>query len=60
MWLIWLLLVVGLALVLKHVAFAQENRHSKQMSALDTLEERYSRGEIGREECHQTKTDLLK
>lgn len=60
MWLIWLLLAIGLALILKHVAFAQETRKNKQMSALETLEERYARGEIGREEFHQTKTDFLK
>mgnify|MGYP003702087119 FL=1 len=60
MWLTWLVLAVGLALVLKYVAFAQENRQNKQMSALETLEERYPPGEIGREEFHQTKGDLLK
>ena len=51
----WILLGLVFALL---VRYATGNGPGKQKSALDILEERYARGEIGREEFAQKKHDL--
>jgi putative membrane protein len=53
MLLIWVLLGVGFALLVRYAT-----RDDKQKSALEILEERYARGEIGHEEFEQKKHDL--
>lgn len=53
MLLIWVLLGVGFALLVRYAT-----RDDKQKSALEILEERYARGEIGHDEFEQKKHDL--
>lgn len=59
---IWLVIIVGiLALVVWGVgAFSSRIREGERpASAVDTLERRYARGEIGRDEYLQKKADIF-
>ena len=59
MLLFWILLIAALVLLAKN--FWSDNAGKsgeKEKSALDILQERYARGEIGREEYEQKKHDL--
>lgn len=51
----WFLIIVA---VLLAVLFARQPRHSRS-TALDLLEQRYAKGEIGRDEYIEKKRDLL-
>lgn len=57
---IWLLFVVGVivGIVLLFRAVGSVSDRADRGRALDVLEERYARGEIGREEYLQKKQDL--
>ena len=55
MWLFWLVVIIVIILAIKAIsARPSETR----MSALDVLDERYARGEIGREEYEQKRKDI--
>jgi putative membrane protein len=59
MLLFWVLLIAGVAVVIRYVwgtGISSESRQEK--TALDILKERYARGEIEREEFEQKKYDL--
>jgi putative membrane protein len=56
MWFGWLLVIALVAAVVWFVA--RGARGSNQPSALDVLDQRYARGEIGREEYEQKRRDL--
>lgn len=57
--LFWVLVILGVAALIKWLAAggAGEQRPSGK-TALQILEERYARGEIGREEFEQKKRDI--
>ncbi|MFH2135132.1 MAG: SHOCT domain-containing protein [Pseudomonadota bacterium] len=57
MLLIWGVLI-ALVVVLIRGAMGLANTNRQARTALDILEERYARGEIGREEFEQKKRDL--
>lgn len=61
--LIWLLLIVGIAAIVKSLFFASHGAPGsgpghEPKAALQILEERYARGEIGKEEFEQKRKDL--
>ena len=60
--LFWLLLVVGAVLLLRQLLGLRREQGSPEPStprtALNILQERYARGEIGREEFEQKRRDL--
>lgn len=59
MLLFWIVLIAVLVLVAKSFWSADGGKSgSKEKSALYILQERYARGEIGREEYEQKKRDL--
>lgn len=61
MLLFWALVILGVAALVKWLAGGMgENRRPPEKGALQILEERYARGEIGREEFEQKKHDLGK
>jgi putative membrane protein len=51
----WLLLILGVAVLAKWLI---GGRRSSGSRALEVLQERYARGEIGKEEYEQKKRDL--
>ena len=55
MFVFWIVLGVGFALL---VRYATGNGGSKHEHALDILEQRYARGEIGHDEFERKKHDL--
>jgi putative membrane protein len=55
MLLIWALIIAGLALLIRWLLSAGRK---KEDSALETLRQRYARGEISREEFQEKKKDL--
>ena len=61
MWIFWLLLLLGVIWALKAVITDRPDRGEPRdapKTALQILEERYARGEIGREEFQRAKSDL--
>jgi len=60
MGLLWIVIFVGLALLLKGAIFKKEKEGVNiQRDASEILKKRYARGEIGRKEYEQIKKDLL-
>lgn len=51
----WVLLVLGIAVLAK---WLMGSRHASGNRALEILQERYARGEIGKEEYEQKRRDL--
>ena len=57
--LFWVLVILGIAALVKWVATgARGSEHRNAGTALDILDERYARGEVGREEYEQKKRDI--
>ena len=60
---IWLVIVVGILVFVSWGVSALSSRGrgdgARPASALDTLEQRYARGEIGRDEYLQKKADIF-
>ena len=60
--LVWLLLIVGIAAVVRWVFFPPTAQHHAQVSrgksALDIVEERYARGEIDKQEFEEKRRTL--
>ncbi len=54
----WSAVILLVVWLLKQAAGTAGNESSKTPSALETLKERYAKGEIGKEEFEQKKTDL--
>jgi len=57
MWLFWILLIVLIVWLLKNVITGQQGQ-VRSNSALEILEQRYAKGEIGKEEFEEKKRDL--
>lgn len=58
MLLFWGFVLLGIAALVKWLWCASERGRAAGKTALQMLEERYARGEIGREEFEQKKRDL--
>jgi putative membrane protein len=58
MWIFWILLIVVILWTVKTALGSGTNSAGKQKSALNTLKERYAKGEIEREEFEQKRKDL--
>jgi len=58
MLLFWVLVILGIAALIRWMTTQSPNRNSRDKSALEILQERYARGEIDREEYEQKKRDL--
>lgn len=57
--LFWVLVVAGIVALVRWAGAGRPDRGERRMrTALDILEERYARGEIGREEFEQKRRDL--
>jgi putative membrane protein len=60
---IWLVIIVGILALVSWGVSALSSRgrdeDARPASALDTLEQRYARGEIGRDEYLQKKADIF-
>ncbi|HEY9204446.1 MAG TPA: SHOCT domain-containing protein [Candidatus Methanoperedens sp.] len=57
LWLLfWILLIIGLALLIRYL---WQGGKREEESALEILKKKYARGEIGKEEFEQKKKDLL-
>lgn len=54
----WGLVIFGVALLIKWLVAPEGPVDPKRQSALEILEQRYARGEIGREEYEQKRRDL--
>lgn len=54
----WVLVIAGLALVVKWIGSASDRSGPERDTALEVLEKHYSKGEIGREEFEQKERDL--
>jgi putative membrane protein len=54
----WVVLITGLVLGIRWLS--AQGREPRRDAALDTLRERYARGEINREEFEARKQDLIK
>jgi putative membrane protein len=57
MLLFWVLVIVALVALGKWI-FERSGDRPRDKTALDILKERYARGEIGKEEFEQKKSDL--
>ena len=61
---IWLILILAIIALISWAVSARSSRRryegADSSSALDLLERRYARGEIGRDEYLQMKSDLLR
>jgi putative membrane protein len=55
----WLLVILGVAFLVKSVVGSGKKGETTQESALDILKKRYARGEIGKEEFEEKKKDIL-
>ncbi len=55
MWLFWLVVIVAIIWAVKAIGGGPTERSK---SALDVLDERYARGDIGREEYEQKRKDI--
>ncbi len=59
LWLIfWILVIIGLALLIKYLWKGGEAKRGEE-SALEILKKKYARGEISKEEFEEKKNDLL-
>lgn len=56
--LFWVLAILAIAALVKWLLMAQASRAPPLRTALDILQERYARGEIGREEYLQKRNDM--
>lgn len=56
--LFWALVILGVAALVKWLAGGVGNNRPPGKTTLQILEERYARGEIGREEFEQKKRDI--
>lgn len=54
----WVLVIVGIAALVKWIMSASDKRGSNARRALDILDERYARGEIDQEEYEKRRRDL--
>lgn len=59
MLLFWVLVIAGIVYLVRLSGNGKRGADTGSNRALDILQERYARGEIGREEYEQKKRDLL-
>ncbi len=58
--LFWVLVILGIVYLIKLISERTGTGQKREESALDILEKRYAKGEIGKEEFERMKTDLSK
>lgn len=58
MWLFWILIAAVLVWILNSFFAGRQPPSDRARTALEILEERYARGEIGKDEFKQKKADL--
>lgn len=56
--LFWILIVIGIIYLVKHLSRGREKGERKEERAIEILKERYARGEISKEEFEQKKKEL--
>jgi putative membrane protein len=57
--LFWILVILGIVVLVKWIGASPSSPAPPSRTALEILQERYARGEIGKEEYDQKKRDLL-
>ena len=58
MWIFWIVLIVAIFWGAKVMSSSGKNTSDNKKSALDTLKDRYAKGEIDKEEFEQKRKDL--
>ena len=58
MWIFWIALIVAIFWGAKVMSSSGNSKADKNKSALDTLKDRYAKGEIDKEEFEQKRKDL--
>ncbi len=58
MLLFWALIIIGIIAIIRWLSTSDQNRRESGKSALETLKDRYAKGEIDREEYRQKRDDL--
>ncbi len=58
--LFWALVILGIVYLFKMISERTGTGQKREESALDILEKRYAKGEIGKEEFERMKSDLSK
>lgn len=55
----WALIIFGIVMLVKWLTNQSRDTHNHEKSALDTLKERYVKGEINKKEFEEKKKDLV-
>lgn len=58
MWIVWIILIVGFAFLVRWIAISSRGPGEPQPSAEEILKRRYASGEIGKQEYEEKLNDL--